>query len=81
MALHNPINYKCIKIVKSGSHPLDDINDFQAIKSLAASQNCDASAKLGVIHDYVAKVRIKYLDRVLDFVDVAQLKPMNVVIN
>jgi phosphomannomutase len=31
-ASHNPINYNGMKIVKSGSQPLDDSADFQVIK-------------------------------------------------
>ena len=37
-ASHNPINYNGMKIVKSGSRPLDDADDFQVIKALAGSQ-------------------------------------------
>jgi phosphomannomutase len=36
-ASHNPINYNGIKIVKSGSRPLDSIKDFEKIKILAES--------------------------------------------
>ena len=38
-ALHNPINYIFLKIVKSGSRPLDDVGDFQVIKRLAETAN------------------------------------------
>ena len=34
-ASHNPINYNGLKIVKSGSRPLDEVGDFQVIKLLA----------------------------------------------
>lgn len=37
-ASHNPIHYNGMKIVKSHSRPLDDVDDFQAIKALASSQ-------------------------------------------
>ena len=37
-ASHNPINYNGLKIVKSGSRPLDDKDDFQAIKTLAENE-------------------------------------------
>ena len=37
-ASHNPINYNGLKIVKSGSQPLDDQEDFQAIKTLTENQ-------------------------------------------
>ena len=34
-ASHNPINYNGMKIVKLGSQPLDNLNDFQVIKASA----------------------------------------------
>ena len=37
-ASHNPINYNGLKIVKSGSRPLDDKDDFQVIKTLAEKE-------------------------------------------
>ena len=37
-ASHNPINYNGLKIVKFGSRPLDDKDDFQAIKLLAENE-------------------------------------------
>ena len=36
-ASHNPINYNGMKIVKSGSQPLDNAADFRVIKALASS--------------------------------------------
>ena len=33
-ASHNPISYNGMKIVKSGSRPLDNSQDFQVIKNL-----------------------------------------------
>ena len=80
-ASHNPINYNGMKIIKSGSQLLDDIDDFQVIKTLAVSQNWNEPTGVGATHDCAAKARIKYLDRVLGFVDAAQLKPMKIVIN
>ena len=80
-ASHNPINYNGMKIVKSGSQPLDDINDFQVIKALAGSQNWDEPKSVGENNNYAAKARLKYIDCVLGFVDVAQLDPMKIVIN
>ncbi len=80
-ASHNPTNYNGMKIVKSGSQPLDNLNDFQKIKALAGSQDWDEPTSVGATHDCAAKARAKYLDRVLGFVDVAQLETMKIVIN
>ena len=50
-ASHNPINYNGMKIVKAGSRPLDDAEDFQAIKALTGSQSWTKAAGAGDARD------------------------------
>ena len=80
-ASHNPINYNGMKIVKAGSRPLDDAEDFQAIKELTGSQSWTKAAGAGAVRDVAAEARAKYVEQVLSFVDVAQLGPLKIVIN
>ena len=80
-ASHNPINYNGMKIVKSGSQPLDDAADFQVIKALAGSQDWSAPTRAGEMRDVANAAREKYIGRVLGFVDVATLAPLKIVIN
>ena len=80
-ASHNPINYNGMKIVKTGSQPLDDAADFQIIKALAASQDWASPARVGETRDVADAALEKYADRVLGFVDVATLAPLKIVIN
>lgn len=80
-ASHNPINYNGMKIVKSGSRPLDDVDDFQVIKALAASEDWASPARVGETRDVADAAREKYAERVLGFVDVAKLAPLKIVIN
>lgn len=80
-ASHNPINYNGMKIVKSGSRPLDDAKDFKMIKSLAESEAWEGAVGAGSVRDVAAEARSKYVERVLSFVDVAQLTPLKIVIN
>ena len=80
-ASHNPIDYNGMKIVKSGSRPLDDAGDFQVIKALAGSQNWAKGVAKGQTHNCEVKARANYVDRILEFVDVAVLKPLKIVIN
>ena len=80
-ASHNPINYNGMKIVKTGSQPLDDAADFQIIKALAASQDWVSPARVGETRDVADAALEKYADRVLGFVDVATLAPLKIVIN
>jgi len=80
-ASHNPINYNGMKIVKSGSQPLDDAADFQVIKALAGAQDWVSPARVGETRDVAGAAREKYIGRVLGFVDVATLAPLKIVIN
>jgi len=80
-ASHNPINYNGMKVVKSGSQPLDDVVDFQVIKALAASQDWASPTRVGGTRDVADAARDKYVGRVLGFVDVATLAPLKIVIN
>ena len=80
-ASHNPINYNGMKIVKSGSRPLDDVEDFQKIKMLVGSQAWLQASSAGQKRDVVVDARHKYLDQLLSFVDVTELSPLKIVIN
>ena len=80
-ASHNPINYNGMKIVKSGSRPLDDIKDFKKIKTLAENATWDGGLFRGNIEDVSIEGRTKYVDQCLGFVDVAALKPLRIVVN
>ena len=80
-ASHNPINFNGMKIVKSGSQPLDDAGDFQVIKALAGSQEWSSRAEVGKELDRSEVARKAYVDRVLSFVDVKALRPLKIVVN
>jgi phosphomannomutase len=80
-ASHNPINYNGMKIVKSGSQPLDDTSDFQMIKVLAGSADWSAASRGGHVIDKSVEARAKYVDQVLSFVDVDALRPLKIVVN
>ena len=80
-ASHNPINYNGMKIVKSQSRPLDDADDFQAIKALASSQEWSSGAEVGKELDRSFEARRAYVDRALSFVDVKALRPLKIVVN
>ena len=80
-ASHNPINYNGMKIVKSGSKPLDDDEDFLAIKSLAESQNWTGVKKKGSSLDLSNEARAAYVSKTLSFVDINAFKPLKIVVN
>jgi len=80
-ASHNPINYNGMKIVKSGSRPLNDTDDFQVIKELAGSQEWANVGEVGKECDRSKEARKAYVDRILSFVDVKVLRPLKIVMN
>ena len=80
-ASHNPINYNGLKIVKSGSQPLDDQEDFQVIKALAENQTWVRNLSKGSIKEISKDARKKYVRRVLSFLDHSNLKPLKIVVN
>ena len=80
-ASHNPINYNGMKIVKLGSRPLDDADDFQVIKALAGAQDWSRVAQTGKQLDRSTEARKAYVDRVLRFVNVKALRPLKIVVN
>ena len=80
-ASHNPINYNGMKIVKSGSQPLDDATDFQVIRALASTAEWQSGVTRGKASDASSEARDAYVEKVLDFVDTSALKPLKMVIN
>ena len=80
-ASHNPINYNGLKIVKSGSRPLDDAEDLQVIKCLAESANWAEGLGVLDVKDISVDARTKYVERVLSFISVGALRPLRVVVN
>ncbi len=80
-ASHNPINYNGMKIVKSGSKPLDDDTDFNVIRKLAENKNWTESLQRGTSFNIAKEARAKYVNIVLKFIDISKLKPLKIVVN
>lgn len=80
-ASHNPINYNGLKIVKYGSRPLNDQEDFQVIKTLAENQNWFKNLSKGFVKDIAEEARKKYVQRVLSFLNHSNLRPLKIVVN
>lgn len=80
-ASHNPINFNGMKIVKSGSRPLEDASDFQVIKRLAETEIWKTPVQSGQVIDHADVARQAYVKQVLSFMDVTALKPLKIVVN
>ena len=80
-ASHNPINYNGMKLVKSGSAPLNDKEDFQLVRKIAETESWIKPPKQGKIYYKEKDARDKYIKCVLSFVKVANLKSLKIVVN
>ncbi|MDB6177108.1 phosphomannomutase [Paracoccus sp. Z330] len=78
-ASHNPINYNGMKIVGQGSAPLDPASELPPIVELATSGEFTPAQK-GRVTDF-SHARADYARAMVDFVDVAALKPMKILVN
>ena len=79
-ASHNPIDYNGMKIVGRGSKPLSD-NEFDRIKDLEEENNFFQSQKTGSVLDKKEVARAAYIEKVLEFVDLLNLRPLKILIN
>ena len=77
-ASHNPADYNGLKIVGSGAMPVSIDSGLGDIKSIAESVAYNANIKPDIKN---ADVRDSYLDEILSFIDVDNIKPMTIVVN
>jgi phosphomannomutase len=80
-ASHNPIDYNGLKMVRAGSQPISGDTGLHDIKRLAEENNFPAvdPAKRGNYHEQSALDA--YIQHLLSYVDVSQLKPLKLVVN
>ena len=80
-ASHNPINHNGLKIVKSGSQPLDDKQDFQVIKKLTLSNNSKFRGSIGMVTDLSFMARKAYVKKIMSFTNLCESRPLKIVVN
>ncbi|WP_142663080.1 phosphomannomutase [Paracoccus laeviglucosivorans] len=79
-ASHNPIDYNGMKLVAAGAAPLDPDTEFADLAALARSGAFEPADRIGVITPF-PEARSAYASALCDFVDVAALKPLKVLVN
>lgn len=79
-ASHNPIDYNGMKLVGRGAAPLDPEGDFAAIAALAQSGAFATPGHAGTTRDFT-EARATYAGAMADFVDIAALTPLTVLVN
>ena len=80
-ASHNPMDYNGMKMVRAGSAPLDTATGLGAIRALTEADDFGPTLPSGTVRDVAAEARAAYVARVMEFVDVAALRPLRVVVN
>ncbi|MDF1621698.1 phosphomannomutase [Pseudothioclava nitratireducens] len=80
-ASHNPMDYNGMKMVRAGSAPLDAASGLARIKELAEENAFATNATMGTIRNVAAEARSAYVERICEFVDIAALKPLKILVN
>jgi phosphomannomutase len=80
-ASHNPIDYNGMKLVAAGARPLDPGTDFQTLRRRAEAAAWRRADRLGEVLDKSAEARRRYVEKVLSFIDIKTLTPLNILIN
>jgi phosphomannomutase/phosphomannomutase/phosphoglucomutase len=78
-ASHNPSDYNGMKFVRESSKPISGDNGLKNIRGFAERAAFPAPARLGVRHRI--DTMQAYVAHLLSYVDVAQLKPLKIVVN
>ena len=67
--------------MKSGSRPLNDMQDFQVIKRFAEAADWNEGSGVLTVKDISVEARAKYFERVLIFVTVDAQRSLRVVVS
>lgn len=79
-ASHNPIEYNGMKLVKYGSKPLTE-KEFLEIKSLVEEYEADTDQNLNKIYNIHNDAQSLYINKLVEFIDVKNLKSLKIVVN
>lgn len=79
-ASHNPMDYNGMKMVKNGSAPINNSEGMSAIKALAESGKFSPKKVGGKLIDASA-TREAYVDKLMEFIDIAAVRPLKVLVN
>lgn len=78
-ASHNPMDYNGMKLVQRGSRPISNDSGLLDIREIAESGIFKTPLAKGSVQ--IRDMRPEYVKHLLSYVDVAQFKPLKVVVN
>ena len=80
-ASHNPQEYNGLKCVKKGSQPISPDTGLFDLRDKVADENFDWSYRKSTGNIHKIDIMSNYINCILSYVDVKNLKPLKVVIN
>ncbi len=80
-ASHNPINYNGLKLVKEHSKPISADDGLAEIQALAESGQFNNTSSTNTGKLQLLTDKSAYIDHIISFIDIANLKPLKLVIN
>ncbi|MBM5574884.1 phosphomannomutase CpsG [Deefgea sp. CFH1-16] len=78
-ASHNPMDYNGMKLVKRGSVPISGDTGLRDIQRLAEENQFPAVVRRGIFSQQ--SILADYVQHLLGYIDITQLKPMKIVLN
>ena len=78
-ASHNPMDYNGLKLVREGSRPISSETGLADIQRLAEENNFPAVTQRGIYKQQ--SVLGDYVERLLSYINLANIKPLKLVIN
>jgi phosphomannomutase len=78
-ASHNPKDYNGMKFVRAGAQPVSGDSGLKDIKALAEQNRFESGVRRGDLQ--ALDTGPAYIEHLLSYVDLAQLKPMKLVVN
>lgn len=78
-ASHNPMDYNGMKLVREGSRPISSDTGLNDIRAVAEAGDFAEVGKKGSVEH--VDMRPKYIEHLLSYIDVSELKPLKVVVN
>jgi phosphomannomutase len=78
-ASHNPMDYTGMKLVRDGAIPVSGDSGLRELE--AATAACAARAPAGAARSTPLSLRQAYVEHLLGYIDLKQLKPLKIVVN
>ncbi len=80
-ASHNPIEDNGLKLVGRGAAPLDPEGELAAIRRLVEADAFGPGQRDGARRRVAAEARAAYVERILSFVAIDELRPLRILVN